>query len=122
MADLGAFSICDPSVDGYFFGNVETTIGLGAGVVALTLGAYGPVPTELPIEYPIPSHARAGGFLGTTYLCIAFGGSVSITRYDAVGGRIEGTYEAHSFEPLEGDGPCPPSVLGAFSARREGDW
>jgi hypothetical protein len=60
--------------------------------------------------------------LGTTYLCLAFGGSVTITRDDAVGGRIEGTYNGRSFEPLEGTGPCPSSVSGAFSARRDGDW
>jgi hypothetical protein len=121
--DVGVFSICQPRVEAHLASSFgETMISFSVGRVAITLGAYGPAPIELPVEYPVPASARVGGFLGTTYLCAASGGSVIITRYDAVGGRIEGTYSGHSFEPLEAIGPCPSSASGAFSARRDGDW
>jgi hypothetical protein len=97
----------------------------------LYLALYGPAPGSLPASYTLnASGATTPGtgslslkLDGFSALCSAAAGIATLTRYDAVGGKIEGTYRASSVTEDVGSAyTCPPSLPeSAFSVTREPD-
>jgi hypothetical protein len=95
------------------------------------LDLYGPAPTSFPATYTLTDTLSTNPGTGdltlilndTNTICVASAGTVTLTRFDAVGGKIEGTYTASAV--IDGgsiSGTCPTSLpQSAFSATRDPD-
>jgi hypothetical protein len=138
-------AFCDPNVEAHFDPNGYGNVSLPTTVVFLNwnfssvrsaggsnnnaeLEVYGDRPTSLPVTVPSATGAFGEDLLGKflfnvrtpTTGCIATSGSVTITRYDDVGGKIEGSYDMTSFMLYRG-ACCPESLQGSFSVARGPD-
>ena len=127
---------CDPLVTAYFAA-VEEQTDLELGRNYLTelgepapkdwetgfISLFGAVPTTFPISYPVGGQMTAGtasmvfGTNDNRVSCEATGGTVTLSTYGPVGGRIFGSYSGVTW----GGTACPGTASGAFSITRDAD-
>jgi len=130
---------CDPQVTGYFAASVgQTDLTLGRNYLTelgepapkhwesalISLG--GQPPTTFPATYAV-SDAGLPPAPGTAWMsfdtndmhasCVGTGGTVRLSAYGAVGGRITGSYAGVTWTGTA----CPGTPSGDFSITREAD-
>jgi hypothetical protein len=95
----------------------------------LYVDLHGPAPTSLPATYALDEnylevwgHGKFVMVLKDGAVCQVSSGTLTLTRYDPVGGKIEGSYSASALFDRSISKTCPTSLpQGTFSATREPD-